>query len=381
MNVEEIVDLILSSRQDLTREDVLKAIEKKKTVCGGLLTEEAAARLVAAEYGVEVRLERQLPKMNMRQLISGLNDVTVFGRVLLVNALREYLQHDRSGQMAKLLIGDETGIVAVVLWDDKAGLVEKIKPRQVVRVTHGYARNSRDGNVELHVGKRGDVQISPPDLREDDFPRIEDFCIKIATIGGEQKRVIVEGVIQATYPVATFKRRDGEEGKVLRTMLEDDTGQIPIVFWNEKADDVASLHEGAAVLLVNAKLRRSRRNGTFELHVEDLSSVERLAHPKGFLRIVDLGEGMSVASIMGIIATKPYRREVTTRSGEKVSVASFELEDSSGRVWVSAWRKHVESVEGLAAGVRVRLKDVFVRRGFGEQLEISTRASSVIEGS
>lgn len=381
MGVEETVKLILSNRQDVTREEILKAIENKTTVSGGLLTEEAAVRIVAAEYGVEMRRDKQLPRIDLSQLISGLNDVTVSGRVLLVNMPREYLQHGGSGRVAKLLIGDRTGVVAVVLWDDKAGLAEEIKPRQVVRVTHGYVRNSKDGSIELHVGRRGDVQPSPPDQKEEDFPQVEGFCRKIATIGGEHKRVVVEGVVQATYPVSTFKRRDGTQGKVSRAMLEDDTGRAPVVFWNEKAEGTAGLHEGAAVLLVNAKVRKSRRDGVLELHVDDFSSVEVSGHPKGFSRIGDLEEGMKIASMTGTVVTKPVRREVTTRSGERVSAASFELEDLSGRVWVSVWRRHVESVEGLAVGARVRLKDVFVRRGFGDQLEVSSRASSVIEAA
>lgn len=379
MSIEEIMELILSSRQNVTREEILKAIEKKTIVSGGLLTEAAAARLVAAEHGVEMKLERQLPEMKVDQLISGLNDVSVCGRVLLANRPREYLQRGVSGLMAKLLIGDQTGIMAVVLWDDKTGLAEKIKPRQIVRVAHGYVRSSRDGGIELHVGRRGDVQLSPLEVKEEDFPQTEGFCKKIATIGGERKRVVVEGVIQAMYPASTFKRRDETEGKVLRATLEDDTGRIQTVFWNEKAEAAADLKEGASVLLVNAKVRKSRRDEAFELHVEDFSSIEASSRPKSFLRIRELEEGMAIASLTGVVASKPVRREVTTRSGEKVSTASFELEDSSGRVWVSVWRRHVKSVEGLDVGARVRLKDVFVRRGFGGQLEVSTRASSVIE--
>jgi ssDNA-binding replication factor A large subunit len=232
--------------------------------------------------------------------------------------------------------------------------------------------------VELHVGQRGDVQMSP-DSETDDFPQTEDFCRKIAELGGGYKRAIVEGVIQAIYPVSTFQRRDGTRGKVLRAVLEDDSGRIPVVFWNDKAEGMADVGEGATVLLVNARMRKSRRTEAFELHVEDYAYLEVSDRPKRFLRIADLEEGMEVAHIEGTVATGPTRREVTTRGGEKVSVASFELKDASGRVWVSVWRGHVESVEGLAVGARVRLRGVFVRRGFGGQLEVSTRASSAVE--
>lgn len=378
MSAEEIVQLIILHRNGLTREEILKAIKKKKTVSGGLLTEEAAARLVAAEQGVEIRLEKQPPKVYIHQLVSGLNNVTVSGRVLHVSATRADTRSDVGWRMAKLLIGDRTGVVAVVLWNDKAELAEGIQPRQVVKVSHGYVRRSKQGGVELHVGQRGDIQMSP-DSEMGDFPQIEGFCGKIAELGSGHKRAIVEGVIQAIYPVSTFQRRDGTEGKVLRAILEDGSGRIPVVFWNEKAEGMANVGEGATVLLVNARMRKSRQTEAFELHVEDYASVEVSDRPKRFLRIADLKERMEVAHIEGTVATSPARRVVTTRGGEKVSVASFELEDASGRVWVSVWRGHVESVEGLAVGARVMLRGVFVRRGFGGQLEISTRASSDVE--
>jgi ssDNA-binding replication factor A large subunit len=379
MDLEQIVERILSSRRDVTHEELLKAIRTKTAASGGFLTEAAAARLVAAEHGVEVKLKRPLPKIRIRQLLSGLNDVTVSGRVLHVSTPREYEHQRGSGQMAKLLIGDETGVLTVVLWDDQVGFAERIKPRQIVRVTHGYVRSSRDGGVELHVGKRGDIQLSPPDASENDFPQVEGFCRKIATLGPKTKRVVVEGVIQALFPVSSFKRRDGTEGKVLRAAIEDDSGRVQAVFWNEKAETAASTHEGEAVLLVNVKVRKSRQDGALELHADEASSMEVTSRPRSFLRIGDLREGMAVRSLTGTVATKPLHREVTTRSGERVAVASFELEDSSGRVWVSVWRGHVKNIEGLTVGARVRLEDVFVRRGFGKQLEVTTRASSSIE--
>ena len=127
------------------------------------------------------------------------------------------------------------------------------------------------------------------------------------------------------------------------------------------------------------KVRKSRQDGALEVHADAASSMEVSSRPRSFLRIGDLWEGMAVRSLTGTVVAKPQYRDVTTGSGERVAVASFELEDSSGRVWVSVWRRQVRKVEGLAVGARVRLEDVFVRRGFGQQLEVSTRASSSIE--
>ncbi len=38
------------------------------------------------------------------------------------------------------------------------------------------------------------------------------------------------------------------------------------------------------------------------------------------------------------VVSKPILREVKTSTGENVRLAVFEVEDETGRIWVSAWR-------------------------------------------
>lgn len=378
MSVEEIVQHILLHCQDLTRGEVVKAIEMKKAASSGFLTDEAAARLVAAELGVEIKLKETLPKIHIHQLVSGLNDVTVSGRVLNVNKPHSFQRSDGKGQVARLLIADKTGCIQVVLWNDKAELAREIRPRQIVKVLHGYVRKSRGGEMELHVGQRGDVQIAPGDVEDHDFPSIKEFLEKIANISEVHRRVNVEGRIQTMYPASTFQRRDGTQGRVMRLLLKDETGQIPVVLWNEKTEHLINAKEGTTVLLMGAKVRNNR-DGRVELHVENSTNVELLNHHESLPHVKDLKEGMQIVLIEGIVSTKPTLKEVTTRKGEKVSVTSFELKDSTGRVQVSAWREHAEKTKTLAVGAKIKLKNVYVRRGFGDQLEITTHTSTEIE--
>jgi replication factor A1 len=378
MSLEEIVQQILSRHHGLTREEITRAIEKKKDASGGLLTGEAAARLIAAELKVEIDFESPLPKIRIGQLVSGLNDVTVYGRVLLVGPPQVFARPDGNGQVARLLIADETGTVKVVSWDDKAELAKRVKLGEIVKVSHGYVRRSRGGEIELHIGQRGDLQIAPLDARESEFPPMRAFVTMIASIDKAQKNASIEGTIRTVYPVSTFERDDGTQGKVMRTVLEDETGRVPVIFWNEKAERMADAKEGTTVLVMNARVK-SNRDGLLELHVENFANVECSGRPEGLLLIKDMGEGMSVPIIEGIVSSKHMVREVSTKMGERLSVASFELEDSSGKIWVSAWRKHAEIAAALAVGAKVRLRDVYVRKGFGDQLEISTRASTEIE--
>jgi replication factor A1 len=279
MSTKRVVEVILAHRHDLTYDEVMTAIRRKKGASEGLLTGGAAARLVAAEYGISIRLERPSPKTYLDQVVGGLNDVTVCGRVLLVGKPKIFRQASKDGQLARLLIADRTGVLKVVLWNDKAEPSTRIQPRLLVRILHGYARESRDGDTELHVGERGGVQVTPSDLEEKDFPSITELCRNIADLNDGLRRVQVKGVIKALHPASSFRRRNGTQGRVLRALLEDKTGKLPIVFWGTKAEEAAKLTEGESILLINAKVKMSRYNDGLELHIGDFSSVEALASP------------------------------------------------------------------------------------------------------
>ena len=55
--MESIIDKILQSRGDLTRDDVYRMIEEKKREAGGYLTDEGAARILAVDLGISLRDE------------------------------------------------------------------------------------------------------------------------------------------------------------------------------------------------------------------------------------------------------------------------------------------------------------------------------------
>jgi len=278
MNLEEIIEQILSSRPDLTHEEILKMIENKKKGAGEFFTDETAVRLVASDLGVEIAREPLRLEILIQDLVSGLNDVTVTGRIIMVHPPKTYTRPDRTnGKFARLLIADKSGTLRVVLWDDKTDLVEagKVEQGHIIRVSHGYVREGLDGKLELHVGSRGSLQISPPSVVESRYPPITQFIKKIK--------------------VAAIKEEDG-----------------PVI-------------------------------------------------------------------VEGTVKTIPVMREVVTSQNEKIKVASFKLGDDTGEIWVSAWRKLAEVVKDFTVGTRIEIRNAYVRKGFADQLELTSRSLTSIE--
>ena len=275
MGSEHVIEEILGARPDLTRQEILERIERKKKGAGKFFTDETAARIVASDLGVEILQKPLRLEILIQDLVSGLNDVTVTGRVITVYPPQTFTRRDwTQGKLARLLIADRSGTLKVVLWDDKTALVDtgKVEQEQIIKISHGYVREGLDGKLELHVGSRGDIQISL-DAVETKYPSITLWIKKVAEIKEEGGPITVEGTI----------------------------------------------------------------------------------------------------------ATTPTVREVVTSRNEKVAVASFELRDDTGKIGVSAWRKLAEVVKKLAVGTRIKIKNAYVRKGFADRFELTSRSFTSID--
>ncbi|AZH27054.1 single-stranded DNA binding protein [Haloplanus aerogenes] len=159
----------------------------------------------------------------------GLSDVNLQGRVLATDSVRTFDRDDGSeGRVANLTLGDETGRVRVTLWDEKADRAEELDSGTSVEVVDGYVRE-RDGDLELHVGSRGAVEEIDDDISYD--PETDD----ISSLELGQTADLAGGVIE-TDPKRTFDRDDGSEGQVRNVRIKDETGDIRVALWGEKAD-------------------------------------------------------------------------------------------------------------------------------------------------
>jgi replication factor A1 len=303
------------------------------------------------------------------------------GRVVAVFPPKAF-KGNKSGKVASLLVADQSGILRVVLWNDKTSLMQsgEIKVGQVIRFSHGYTREDRSGRVELHIGEKSEIEINPKDVEEKDYPTIGKFTTKIGEItqAHRNKKVNIIGTVKELFSASTFQRQDSSAGKVMRFVLADEMNEIPVVVWNEKVDEVEkTLRKGVRLRIVNAKVKKAIGE-SLEIHVDAGTYVETIAPEEEFLKIADLREGLSRINVEGTVVTKPILRDVKTSKGEFVKLAVFELKDETGRTWVSAWRMHADAVKDLKVGDKIIMKNVYVKKGFGDQLEMSTRNTTSI---
>jgi len=112
-------------------------------------------------------------------LVPQLNDVTIAGRIIATFPARTF-EGNKPGKFASLIVADKDGLLRVMLWNDKAEFIESelLKTGEIARFSHAYTREDRSGKTELHLGDRSNIEINPPDTKEDSYLLLKELLLR-----------------------------------------------------------------------------------------------------------------------------------------------------------------------------------------------------------
>ena len=380
--VEELIEKILAERKDFTREQLHRLIEEKKRAFEGLLSDQGAARLAAEELLVETE-PVTVPSMRIRDLVAGLNDTTLSGKVVSVEPSRDFVRQDGSaGRVVNLVLEDETGKVRCAIWDEKADEIVKHGDMagKSITIKHGYTRAGLTGEPELNVGERSEITITAEGGTPTPGP---------ITAIGEIREPVLElnllGIIHSQPKIYEFER-NGQKGTVLRTMLTDSTGSIALVAWNEKAEELRNLKKSDILKVQGGRLRRDNF-GRLEVHLDNMAKVALLEQPpEGFAipeikfhKISELKPDLPAANLVARVVGASDAQEVQRKTGEKVAVSRLLVGDETGIASVSLWDDKAALSSNLKIGDIIRIEDARPTLQLG-QISISAgRATSIQE--
>jgi len=215
----------VDAKENLQTGDVLRIMGRPKEGYSGL---EVAVDKVEPDPDAEVDVDA-VEEYRVEDLTMGASDVDLLGVILDTDTVRTFDRDDGSeGKVSNLTVGDETGRVRVTMWDDTADRVEELAAGETVEIVDGYVRE-RDGDLELHVGSRGAIETVDADVEY--VPETTD----IADLELDDVVDIAGGVIE-TSEKRTFDRDDGSQGQVRNVRIKDETGEIRVALWGDKAD-------------------------------------------------------------------------------------------------------------------------------------------------
>ncbi|MCW1301250.1 MAG: OB-fold nucleic acid binding domain-containing protein [Candidatus Nanoarchaeia archaeon] len=273
LNVGEIIRRIKEAT-GLGEEFIKERIKAKREELYGLVSEEGAALIVANELGVKISRGEEIGRLQIKNLVKGLRNVNVFGRVIRIFGSREFEKEKLKGKVISFLIGDETGVIRVVAWNQLADLIEKnLKVNDIVEIIRGSVKEDSLGRRELHLTKGSKLKINPQiDFKlpeaEKLKQRAEYSLIERLEEGGEYK---VVGTITKLlginfYKICPYCERVVKENScalhgqispsysfALSFILDDGTGSIRVSIFGEQAEKLLGVGAEQIMALVKGK--------------------------------------------------------------------------------------------------------------------------------
>ncbi len=331
MSLEEIL-IELEKKTDMSREDLMKKIEKKQTSLSGLVSEEGAAHLVAKEFGLDL-LDKKTRKLEIKNIVSGMKNVNVVGRIFRISNIIGFKRQDGTdGKVVNIFLADQTGYVRVPLWNDQVKLVEEetIKTGDVIQVVNGMGKENVFGDVEVSLGKFGSLR---PVENEIELPAAEELMSKFLSLAPRQTRInnITQGSAEIKGNVVNLFRSnflfdicpscgmtlseakcpehgevDSKKALVVSCEVDDGTGVIRTVFFRDMAERICNITTaeladaepekryemlssilGKSVVLTG-KVRKSKISDNVELIANDFKELNPLEESKQLIDEIQL---------------------------------------------------------------------------------------------
>jgi replication factor A1 len=284
----------------------------------------------------------------------------------------------------RLQLADDTGRIVVVFWNEKVDEINEVKKEDYLQIMGGRVTKGFNGRLEIHVEKRSQITI----LTEKPLlPIPPPKLIKIADLKTDMSDVNVLARVLNVGPIREFKRKAGEIGRVATLIIRDETSNVRLSLWDDHAELVNKIKSGDTVLIEGAYTKESfgaidlnlGRVGSLTLNPQITQAAILPQAEEVTMQIAQLKQGMTNVTIEGEVVNAPFVREVVTMKGETVPVASFTLRDQTGEIKASMWRHLSDSIKDLPVGSRIKIKNAYVKTGFAEELELSSRTLTTIE--
>jgi replication factor A1 len=346
----ELKEKIVASGK-LSLEEVEEKIKAKINELSGLISEEGAAHIIANELGVEL-VNKNSDKLKIKEIYSGMRDITTVGKVVRKFDVREFAKGESTGKVCSLVLGDETGTVRVVFWNEQVDEVSSLKEGDILKIESAYVRDNR-GQKEIHLGKIGHIDINPDGevitgVREGNtYERVAIDKLEDGAQGAEILATVVQVFDPRFFTLCPQcnKRANNNEcathgtvepvlSYVLNAVLDDGTGNIRAVFWKNQTnhlvekEDLSEFQENLAAFeeikndLLGEQFKvmgRVKKNDMFDRLEFNVQMVEKAKPEEEIAKLEKVEEKLAVE------ASESKVGEVSTE--EVVSTTKVNVEE------------------------------------------------------
>lgn len=209
------------------------------------------------------------PAIKLADLKGGLRDQTVRVQVVRKSDVGEVKRlTGETVKVGRLLVGDETGLVLLSLWDTAADIARDIKEGDILMI-RGVSARERYGEISLSAGKTSQIEVEPSTEQTRRISVIK----KVNELETAKGLVAVEGTLIEEPTIREVLTGQGENVQIGNVRIADDTGDVPITLWRQHAQLAGKLRKGTRVRLFGVRVRPGLGGGA-ELSSSPATSLE-----------------------------------------------------------------------------------------------------------
>jgi len=303
---DELYQILL--KEGLEDEEIAKAIRKKSQEYGGFMSQEGMLFLIAKEHGINIRNpdldpevyhlveeeidydEFTIPVSSVRE---GMANIVLLGKVIKKFTINEFSRNDGSiGMVGSFMLQDESGAIKVVAWDDHVKMLqsEYFNDGVLVRIIEGYSKMGRNEELEVNLGKRGKLMLSPEDVSSKVKKRLENLdssekkAIKNEVKNHVPLRILMQNekfirVVKGIVNVEEFKEitlKSGQDSFLLKlTITDEEDYSAQIIIWGDDAIKcLKMIEEGEYYSFHDLMVKENSYTGEKELSFTKKSSLK-----------------------------------------------------------------------------------------------------------
>ena len=270
----------LIQKSGKTKEELNEIISEKVNELSGLISEEGAIYIIANELGIRLDSERPKKEANLVKI----DEVTEPKTPVSLNCkvLRKYDRVNFSskkggdGNVQSILVGDETGIIRIVFWNEKTQLLENVHEGDILKIINAYTReNPNQERIEIHYGQYSDIEVNPEgvkvevqEFRPNDISATEK---KIPDLGEGERNIKLSGLVtdfeipryyvgcpecfkkvfqdENSYKCAEHEEVEAIKIPIVNLVIDDGDATIGVVAFRDRAENMTGLKDKEIIAL------------------------------------------------------------------------------------------------------------------------------------
>ena len=303
-NIEDIYQALINAGID--EETINSQINEKYNEFQGFMSKQAILFLIAKEHGLDIvssnsdeitqyEIDYNDFAISISNVTETMSNIVITGRILRNFGTKNFVRKDGTpGIVGSFIIGDNSGTIKIVLWDDQAKIMENeyFHIGEIVQIIGGYSKVGINEKIEVHLSKTGKIILSPKKVELKNIPELEAFkdlevqgTISLKRDSGMliEELYAKEGFIKSItgiIQIEEFKeiiKNNGEETFLLKLILSDDTSSIRVLIWGMNAiESLKNLSDGDGVKLSDVIIKENSYTNEKELVFTKNSRLEIL---------------------------------------------------------------------------------------------------------